>query len=81
MNDDNNVVPFSTPGRSGSGGGGCGERLARIEAKLEHVATREDLAEVKALIERKGESLLRCLHGILSLAVIGVVAAMFRSFL
>ena len=81
MNGDNDGVPLSTPGRSGSGGGDCGERLARIEAKLERMVTRGDLAEVKALIERKEASMLRWPLGILSVAAIGVVAAMLRSFM
>ena len=81
MNGDNNVVPLSTPGRSGSGGGDYGERLARIEAQLEHMATREDLAEVKALIERKEASMLCWLLGLLSVAAISVVVAMLRLFM
>ena len=33
--------------RSGSNGGDIRERLARIEAQMEHVATREDIQKVK----------------------------------
>ena len=78
---DNNDVPLSMPGRSGFGGDDYGERLARIEAKLEHMATREDLAEVKALIECKETSMLRWLLGILSVAAVSVVVVMLRSFM
>lgn len=74
-----NVVPISSPGSSGSGGGDdTGQRLARIEATMEHMATREDVADVKTLIESRNATMTRWLVGILlttvGIAVSGVVA-------
>ena len=63
------------PGGGGNGGSSHGERLARIEAKMEYMATREDVSEVKVLIERKESTMTRWLLGILATAVISLVAA------
>ncbi len=77
-----NVVPLSTPGKSGSGGGNnFGERLARIETKLEYTATREDVSEIKVLIERKEASQLRWLVGLVFVALVTLAAAVIRTFL
>jgi len=80
------VPPSEEPLGSGddNGGGGGprhGERLARIEAHLEHAATREDVAEVKALIERKESTMLRWLIGIIAIAAVSLMAALLRTFL
>lgn len=64
-----------------SGGTGHGERLARIEAKMEHVATREDLAKIEVLIERKESTMLRWLLGIMAVAGVSLVVALIRVFL
>ena len=47
-----NVVPISQGQGSGSNGGGdgYGERLARIEAKLEFFATKEDIQKIKVWV-------------------------------
>lgn len=68
-------------GGGGNGGAGHGERLARIEAKMEHVATREDLAKIEVLIERKESTMLRWLLGILAVAGVSLVVALIRVFL
>ena len=53
--------PAGTPGPGGGGNGGSsyGERLARIETRLENVATREDVSDVKTLIERRISTILQ----------------------
>lgn len=82
--------PAGTPGPGGGGNGGSshGERLARIEARMEYLATREDVSEVKVLIERKESTMTRWLLGILATAgislataVIGMVVVLVRTFL
>ena len=49
------VHPVSSPGAphpggSGADGSGFGKRLARIEAKLEHAATREDIQKLRVWV-------------------------------
>lgn len=75
--------PAGTPGPGGGGNGGSslGQRLARVEGKLEHIATREDVSEVKALIKEEISSMLKWLLGIMALAAISVLAALLRTFL
>lgn len=84
MNRPGNVVDFPEgrppPGGGGNGGTGHGERLARIEARMEHVATREDLEKIKTLIERKESTMLRWLLGIMAVAGISLVVALIRVF-
>ena len=48
----NNVHPVRRGQGSGSNGGGgnYGERLARIEASLEHMATKEDIQKIKVWV-------------------------------
>lgn len=85
MNDRVNVfgLPAGRPSSGGGGNGGSdhGERLARIEAKMEHVATREDLKKVEVLIERKESTMLRWLLGIIAVAGVSLVVALIRVFL
>ena len=83
---DDNVQRFPSrrpPASSGSGNGGSGhgERLARIETELKHVATREDVEAIKTLIERKEATMLRWLLGLVGVAAITLVAAVIRTFL
>lgn len=74
--------PLGSGDDNGGGGGPRhGERLARIEAHLEHVATREDVAEIKALIERKESTMLRWLVGVIAVAAISLLAALLRTFI
>ena len=84
MNRPGNVVelPEGRPssGGGGNGGSGHGERLARIEARMEHVATREDLAKIEVLIERKESTMLRWLLGIMAVAGVSLVVALIRVF-
>ncbi len=77
-----NVVPISAPGKPGSGGGdNFGERLARIETKLEYMATREDISEIKALIEKKEASQIRWLVGLILVTMASLAVALIRTFL
>ena len=86
MNRSGNVHQLASPegtpsaGSGGNGGSNHGERLARIEAKMEHVATREDIAKVETLIERKEATMLRWLLGILAVAGVSLVVALIRVF-
>ena len=76
-----NVVPISTPDSSSSrGGGDYGERLARIEAKLENMATRENLARIETSIAQREASMQRWLLGIIAMAAISLVVALIRTF-
>ena len=43
-------APAPTPASSGDGGGGgktTGERLATLEAEIKHLATKEDIKDIK----------------------------------
>lgn len=77
------LSPTGTPASAGpgNGGGGYGERLARIEANMEHMATREDISELKVLIERKEATMLRWLLSLVAVAGISLLAALLRTFL
>ena len=77
------IRPADRPSPAGSGNGGAshGERLARIEAHLEHTAKREDVSEIKALIERKESTMLRWLVGVIAVAAISLLAALLRTFI
>ena len=72
MNQDGNVVqldsPSGRPGSSGGGNGGSGhgERLARIEARMEHVATKEDIKKLRVWV-------LGGVLGALGLAVLAAI--------
>lgn len=68
-------------GGNGNGGSHYGERLARIEAKMEHMATREDIASVKTLIAEKETTTLRWLIGIIAVAAISLLTVLIRTFL
>ena len=86
MTQDSNVVQLETPtgtpppGGGGNRGSGYGERLARIEAKMDHMATREDVAEIKVLIGNREASMLRWLIGLVAFALISVVVSLIRTF-
>ena len=74
-----NVTAISRPSqRSGGGDGtnGSGERLARIEARMENMATKEDIATLKAEIEKTGSTNLKWLLGTMITFVIAAVALM-----
>ena len=75
------VVPMQRSGGGSGDDGNHGERLARIESKMGYLATREDVQEVKTLIERKEATMLRWLLGMLVVALVSLGVALFRTFL
>jgi len=64
---DNNVVgiggPSGTAGDGGGGSGGVGERLARLEEKVNHLATTKDASEIKELIMKNDSEIKSLVHG------------------
>ena len=75
-----NVVPMQRSGGGSGDDGSHGERLARIESKMDYMATREDVQEVKTLIERKEATMLRWLLGMLVVALVSLGVALVRTF-
>ena len=59
-----------TANGGGSNGGDTRERLARIEAQMEHVATREDIQKVKVW----------CLVGVIAAFGVAIPAAVGVAF-
>ena len=75
--------PQTGSGGDGKDGGGIEGRLrdlevqvARVETKLAHVATREDIADLKTIIAEKETTSTRWLIGIIVSAVVALLAAM-----
>lgn len=64
----------------GGGGDGLDGRLARLETHIGYLATKEDIAELKVLIEGKETKLLRWLLGTIVTASIALIVAMVRGF-
>ena len=50
-------------------------RLTAIETKLQHVATREDIEQIKTLIEQKQNRLLQWSVGIVVAAVVTLLSS------
>ena len=71
--------PESGNGRNGSSG--VGERVASIEAHLQHLATKEDIGEVKTMIQKESKDMLRWLIGVVSLALLSITIALIRLFM
>ena len=64
---------------SGDGGGNnFGERLARLETHVGFLATKEDISEVKVLIERKLNRILYYIIGIMVTSITGLAIALIR---
>ena len=66
MHEGNNNVndiggPSSTAG-GGGGTGGSGERLARLEEKVNHLATSKDVADIKELIRTNDTEVRNLVH-------------------
>ncbi len=82
-----NIKPFTTPPpRTSSGGNGGNyidvvQRLTAIETQMKFMAKREDVSEIKSLIERKEATLLKWMMSILVASGVAIVAAVIRSFL
>lgn len=72
---------YEPPTRGGSGDGGgdsFGERLARLETRIEYLATKEDVSEVKVLIERKLNWLLYGIVGVMLTSIAALITALIR---
>ena len=57
--------PSGTAGTAGDGGGGSGgvgERLARLEEKVNHLATSKDVSEIKELIMKNDAEIRDLVH-------------------
>ena len=85
MNEENKVTQLRTRGEP-TNGGGRDERLRSIENRLTHIetkfdheirhlATKEDISDIKALIARKEATHLRWLLGVLITATISLITA------
>ena len=61
------------PGNGNGGGNGVRERLARLEAHMEHLATKADLQAMKS-------DLLKWMMGVIAVSTIALTAAVMRSF-
>ena len=59
---------------------GHGERLARLEQAMEHVATKADIEGVRTLIIEREAVMLRWLIGVASMVAVTVGIAMVRTF-
>ena len=77
-----------TTATSGGSGGGNGRRLtaiearlARLEAHLQHIATREDIEKLRADIAEGQNNTLKWLVGIIAAAGITLAAAVMRLFI
>ena len=91
MNADSKVLPMTAAapesqphvaGNGGRGGGGDrGERIARLEATMEHLATREDLAKLEKRIADEFTKLFRWLCGFLIIGMLALVVAVLRTVL
>ena len=69
-------------GSGGNGGGGLlGERLARIEAGIPYLATKEDVAKVNATIQKEMKDMLRWLIGLVAVALVALGIAVVRTFM
>ena len=89
---DPNVLPMpqqrAVPPGDGGDGGEVERRLRAVEldvreikTRLDHVATKEDLEKVKALIEKKDAANSKWFLGITIGAIVTVMAALVRTFL
>lgn len=70
------------PAQSGSSGNGTNfrDRLSALEAELKHLATKEDIRRIEALIAQREASLQRWLIGVIGGAAIALVLALVRTF-
>ncbi len=59
---------------------GHGERLARLEQAMEHVATKADIEGVRALIVERETVTLRWLVGVTSMVAVTIAIAIVRTF-
>lgn len=55
-------------------------RVSALEARLDYLATKEDIRRIEALIAQREAAMLRWLIGILSVAGISLAIALIRTF-
>ena len=58
-----------------------GKLEVRLDTKLEHLATKEDMESVKTLINAKEATMLKWLLGILATSMVAIVVALIRTFI
>lgn len=89
------IIGFPSPAQAPKGNGGGGgngkevlQRLTALEERTRHLATKEDLAELKSLISEKEAKQTKWLIGIISaalgtalLAIISIIIGVIRMFL
>lgn len=71
------VVPGHSQGGNGNGRT-VERRLSALETRLRYLATKEDIAEVKALISQREASMQRWLIGILVSALVALSLSVVR---
>ncbi len=75
----------SPPAQSASGGNGGGSnlhgRLSALEAELKHLATKEDIRRIEALIAQREASLQRWLIGVITTAAVALGLTLVRVFI
>ncbi|MCY4462157.1 MAG: hypothetical protein OXC26_17475 [Albidovulum sp.] len=77
------LTPEGSPASGNNNGNGRNlhGRVSALEAHLHHLATKEDISEIKVLISERETLMLRWLIGIISIASITLIAAILRTFL
>ena len=73
--------PATESASSGVDDGGTLARLARLEALMQHTATKADIESVKTLIAEKHNSMLKWLIAILISSIGAVAVALIKTFL
>lgn len=77
-------LPSPPPHQAVHGGGGNGHdlhgRVSAIEARLDYLATKEDIQRVEKLISDREASLQRWMIGLVSGAALAVIVALIRTF-
>ena len=72
--------------RSGNGNSGNGRlrlvelAVERIDERMKHMPTKEDLQEIKTLISDRESAMLKWLIGIVAVSLIAVLVALIRTF-
>ena len=64
----------------GGGGGDIGGRVSALEARLDYLATKEDVSEIKTLIATREATMLRWLIGLVGVSAISLLTILVRAF-
>ena len=65
----------------GGGGDDIGGRVSALEARLDYLATKEDISEIKILISTKEATMLKWLISIVSVSAISLLSVLVRAFI